>query len=285
MDVSQQLDTRIRIVTPENIAFEYQVAGPFRRLCAYLIDYVIRVAVLFILLLGISLAFGAFGLGGFGMGLWVILLFLIDWFYGGLFETLWNGQTPGKHLLRLRVLSTNGQPINAWQAVLRNVLRAADALPALLAQIGLVTYQLGLATMAMNRRFQRLGDLVCGTMVVIEEPQRLVGVAKMQEPEAVRLAGLLPANFRVSRSMAKALSMYVSRRQGLQPARRAEIARHLGEPLREKFNLPPDTSHDMLLCALYYLTFIAARPGAEGGENPFLESVMVMDVPPVQLVG
>ena len=101
--------------------------------------------------------------------------------------------------------------------------------------------------MTMNRRFQRLGDLVCGTMVVIEDPQRLYGVAKVEDPEAIRLAGFLPANFQVSRSMARALSTYVQRRGGIQPARRAEIARHLGEPLREKFGLPPGTSHDLLL--------------------------------------
>ncbi len=277
----EQLDTRIRIVTPENIAFEYRVAGPFRRLMAYLIDLVIRAVALFLVSMGILIAFGTFGLGGFGFGLILIIYFALDWFYGGLFETLWNGQTPGKHLLRLRVLSVTGQPINAWQAILRNLLRAADAMP-------LVTYQLGLAAMTMNRRFQRLGDLVCGTMVVIEDPQRLYGVAKVEDPEALRLAALLPANFQVTRSMARALATYVQRRNTLQPARRAEIARHLGEPLREKFNLPAGTSHDAILCALYYVAFLAAHPGAEGGENPFRAplppAAAWAEPPPVQTI-
>ena len=66
-------------------------------------------------------------------------------------------------------------------------------MPALVAQLGLVTFQLGLVAMTMNPRFQRLGDLVCGTMVVIEDPQRLYGVAKVEDPEAIRLAGFLPA--------------------------------------------------------------------------------------------
>jgi hypothetical protein len=139
-------------------------------------------------------------------------------------------------------------------------------------------------SMAMSQRFQRLGDIVCGTMVVIEEPQRLDGLAKVDEPEAIRLAGLLPANFRVDRSLARALSTYVQRRGGFQPARRAEIARHLGEPLREKFNLPPGTSHDLLLCALYYLAFIAARPGGEGGENPFASATTAQNAPSMRLV-
>jgi uncharacterized RDD family membrane protein YckC len=273
-----QLDTRIQIVTPENIAFEYRVAGPFRRLVAYLMDLVIRTLILFAGSIGLMIVFGTVGLPDMAEGLLLILFFAIDWFYGGLFETFWNGQTPGKHLMRLRVLSTTGQPINAWQAILRNLLRAADAMP-------LITYQFGLVAMTMNQRFQRLGDLVCGTMVVIEDPQRLYGVAKVEEPEAIRLASYLPANFQVSRSLARALATYVQRRGGIQPARRAEIARYLGEPLREKFGLPPGTSHDLLLCALYYLAFIAARPGAEGGESPFQEPPQVLEPPRPQLTG
>jgi hypothetical protein len=66
-------------------------------------------------------------------------------------------------------------------------------------------------------------------------------------------------NFEPSRSLARALSVYVERRGGFAWGRRAEIARHLAEPLRVKFNLPPETSHDLLLCAAYYRTFIADR--------------------------
>ena len=271
-DRVQQLDTRIQIVTPENIAFEYRVAGPFRRLAAYLVDILIRIILFLVIALVLLLALGTAGMPELGGGLILVLYFGLDWFYGGLFETYWNGQTPGKHLLRLRVLSISGQPINAWQAVLRNLLRAADAMPAVLV---FPTYQLGLLTMTVNDRFQRLGDLVCGTMVVIEEPQRLYGVARVDEPEAIRLAGYLPANFQVSRSLARTLSTYVDRRKGFLPPRRAEIARHLGEPLRVKFGLPPGTSHDLLLCALYHLAFIAARPGAEAGESPFAAATVV----------
>jgi uncharacterized RDD family membrane protein YckC len=262
---AQQLDTAIRIVTPENIAFEYRLAGPFRRLAAYLLDLLLRLVFLGVCAIGLLLAFGVVGLPELGVGAILFLWFLLDWFYGGLFEAYWNGQTPGKHLLRLRVLSDTGQPINGWQAVLRNLVRVLDAVPVI---FWLPTYQLGLAAMMTNRRFQRLGDLVCGTMVVIEEQQRLYGVVRVDEPEAIRLASYLPANFEVSRSLARTLSAYVQRRKGFTPARRAEIARHLGAPLREKFNLPPGTSHDLLLCALYHLAFIA-RTGAEPGASPF----------------
>ncbi|MBI3469552.1 MAG: RDD family protein, partial [Planctomycetes bacterium] len=171
---------------------------------------------------------------------------------GGLFETFWNGQTPGKRMMNIRVISVDGQPIRGWQAVLRNILRTADFLP--------MGYLLGIVVAMVNERFQRLGDLFAGTMVVVEVPQRLYGVMRVNEPAVAELAAALPAGYRVSRSLARALATYVQRRRGFPWARRIEIARHLGEPLRTRFNLPVSTSYDLLLCALYHRTFIDDRP-------------------------
>lgn len=110
---------------------------------------------------------------------------------------------------------------------------------------------------------------MCGTMVVVEEPLPLYGVVRVSEPAALRLAAELPANFEASRGLARALSAYVARRPAIGPARRAEIARHVGEPLRIRFGLPPSTSHDLLLCALYHQTFIADRSPVEASSSPF----------------
>ena len=182
-----------------------------------------------------------------------LLFFVIWWFYGVLFETFMNGQTPGKYVLGLRVLTDSGQPIDGMQATLRNLLRAADLLLPLL----------GLFVMSLNRKYQRLGDLVAGTIVVVEERQWLTGVAKLDDPRAIQLAAYLPPNFVVSRSLAKVLATYVERRRFFTPPRRREVARHLAIPLLDRFGLPPDTSYDLLLCALYYRTFIADRSDDE----------------------
>ena len=93
----------------------------------------------------------------------------------------------------------------------------------------------------MNRRYQRLGDLVAGTIVVVEERRRLTGVAKLDDPRAIQLAAYLPPNFVVSRTMVRALATYVERRRFFTPPRRREVARHLAEPLLERFGLPQDT--------------------------------------------
>lgn len=247
-----QIDTQIEIVTPENIAFRYQIAGPFRRLMAYLLDLLFRTAVCIVILIAFAFL-AAGGLAGLGMGTMLVLFFLIDWFYGGVFETWWNGQTPGKRIVGLRVMTVEGQPIQGWQAILRNFLRAADAMPVFFA---LPTYQVGFWSMLCTSRMQRLGDLAAGTMVVIDERTWAIGLLPMQEPEALRLAEELPKNFRASRSLARVLSRYVERRVRMSPERRVSVAWYLAEPLRQKLELPLGTHPDTLLCALYYQTFI-----------------------------
>jgi uncharacterized RDD family membrane protein YckC len=267
-ETSPQFDTAVDLVTPENIAFRYHIAGPFQRLWPYILDWLIRVA--FLTVLGIALACSGLVLAG-GFGLWAIVAFLMDWFYGGVFEAIWNGQTPGKRMCRMRVVSVDGSPITGMQAVLRNFLRFADLMPYGLGSF-FPTAQIGLVTMALNNKYQRLGDLAAGTMVVVEEPQRRHGVVRFNDPLMLRLAEEIPRSFQPSRSLSRALSAYVERREMLAWPRRAEIARHLGELLCERFGLPADTSHDMLLCALYHKTFIDDR-GAEAGNGPLPQPV------------
>jgi len=261
---TKQLDTSIEIVTPENIAFRYRVAGPFRRLPAYLIDLKIRIGVCFFGWIILMIVFSILGWPSGGIGAALILCFVVFTFYGGLFEAYWNGQTPGKRLMQIRVVTVDGQPINASQAVLRNILRIVDMQP-------LFFYLVGLQAASANDRFQRLGDLACGTMVVLEERQWYRGVLRTNDPEAIRLAGLVPASFQAGRELSRALAAYVHRRRAFSWGRRFEIAHHLGEPLRERFNLPADTNLDLLLCGLYHRTFITDRQ-EEAVEAAILES-------------
>lgn len=280
-----QIDSAFDVVTPENIAFEYQMAGPMRRMPAFVIDVAIRVLVF----LGASFALvmgGAITLGEGGVitaqAVLLLMWFVLEWFYGGLFETFWNGQTPGKRAVGLRVLTIAGEPINGLQAILRNILRFADAMPlipfaAFAAAFGwdqlepppeaiffwvicpIPTFLVGLTVPATNRRWQRLGDVVCGTMVVVEESSWLYGVVRIEDPRVAELAGQLPPHIDVSRGTAKALAMYVERRRFFSPARRQEIAMHLGHPLIERYHLPPVSDHDLLLCAVYWRVFVSEQ--------------------------
>lgn len=271
-NAAAQIDSTVEIVTPENIAFHYQVAGPFRRLPAFLLDLLIRIAVFVAFYIAIGFAMSFASLSGVMFAVASIGWFLLDWFYGGVLETWWNGQTPGKWVMGIRVLSVDGQPINGIQATLRNILRVVDFFP--LVYYAVPAFTLGLVVMTMSKRFQRLGDLVCGTIVVIEERKWLTGIAKLEDARIAQLANFIPADYRVSRSLARTLSAYVERRRFFSLPRRREVARHLAEPLMAQFGFPPDTSYDLLLCALYYRTFIADRGdedrmAAEFGGSPF----------------
>ena len=257
-----ELDTRISISTPENIAFDYRIAGPFQRLPAYLLDFLIRSTAFFVMAILVLIA------GGWEVGAaWALILFFaLDIFYGGFFETVWNGQTPGKRMLNLRVVTIEGEPISPYQAVLRNILRIADGFPYVgAASAGLPLFQVGLFSMMATRRYQRVGDLVCGTIVVTEEPQTAYGVMHVMSPDAIALAADIPASFEVPRSLGLALSSYAHRRLMFGWARRDEIARHLGEPLRQRLGLEHHRigSYDTLLCALYHKAFVEERPGQE----------------------
>jgi len=148
------LDTRYRVEIPGGINLEAQVVGPIPRCFAFAIDLGIRGVILFVLSLA-AIPFGSFGLGG---GFFLIFLFVIEWLYPVLFEVLARGQTPGKRVLGISVINDDLTPVTLGSSMLRNLLRTVDFLPLL--------YLAGLVTMMTNRRFQRLGDLAAGTLVI-----------------------------------------------------------------------------------------------------------------------
>ena len=82
----QPLDARQSVVTPENIAFEFRLAGPFRRLPALILDTVIKISVSIALLFILSVTVGLVS-QGLAQFIFLILYLVIDWFYGVLFET------------------------------------------------------------------------------------------------------------------------------------------------------------------------------------------------------
>jgi uncharacterized RDD family membrane protein YckC len=267
------IDATTEVVTPENIAVHYRVAGPVRRSLSFAIDLTLFCSIMGAVTVAI-LIFSVMLASWLGAAIWLIFIFFMYWFYFGAQEWWFRGRTFGKWLLGLRVITIEGQPINGLQAIMRALLRTPDFfLPVI-----------DLVTMSLTDRFQRLGDIVCGTVVVFEERQWLFGVAKLDDPRAVQLASYLPPDFEVTKSLAKALSTYVERRRFFSPPRRREVARHLAEPLLKRFGLPADTSYDLLLCALYYRAFIADRGEDEkqvaaiaANNNPF-----IVAGPPVQ---
>lgn len=245
----QPLDTVRLFATPEHIAFQFRLAGPMARGLAWGIDLMIRVGVLAVVGFGLMLTGSHFG-----VGVWLVIYFFLDWLAGGLCEWQWKGYTPGKRALGIRVIGTDGLPAGCGACLLRNVLRVADGLP----MVGkLPTFLLGVLSMGMSGTFQRLGDLAAGTVVVYDNPRGAGRVQLDNEARARALADELPPELAhlVDGSVARAASGYVARRRQFHPRRRAEMAEHLAGPLRRRLDLPPATDPDLLLCALWLKLF------------------------------
>jgi uncharacterized RDD family membrane protein YckC len=160
MAETEKLDTLQSVELAEGVEIRLRMAGPMPRAGAYLIDFLIRAAVLIIGAIGIS--FAGFAVGGMvAGGLIMLAWFLLDWIYPVLFESSKRGATPGKRAVGLRVVQATGSPITMGQAVVRNFLRFIDGMP-------FFTYGFGLTSCLATKRFQRLGDLAAGTVVIYD---------------------------------------------------------------------------------------------------------------------
>lgn len=210
------LDTTAQVETPEHIRFDYPLAGPMRRTAAYLIDLLIRIGVMVAIAILLFFIDAAAGLDGVSLGALLIFYFALDWFYYVLFETLWSGRSPGKRAMRLRVVGQDGRSLTVLDSVLRNLLRAADFLP--------FGYAIGLVIMGVDPMFRRFGDLVAGTVVVIEEPGRISERLHLHPPPTPEEYAGLPARVELSREEIEAIELFLRRRGTLAPLRELELA-------------------------------------------------------------
>src|ERR1039458_8845363 len=135
--VTTSWDDKLTIETPEQTSLEFPLAGVGSRCMALLLDTLIQiiVALILVLLLSIFQLVSPGEASGWGLGgLWAQAIivfggFLILYGYFALFESIWNGQTPGKRVAHLRVIQESGRPIQVWQALARNLMRIIDSLP------------------------------------------------------------------------------------------------------------------------------------------------------------
>lgn len=161
------VDEFLKVDTPENVVFGYEVVGIGSRFIAALIDSFI----ILVLQVVAALGFGAVLIGAFRVesleawitAVYLLLAFALLWGYYIFFELLWNGQSPGKRWSRLRVIRQNGTPITLTESIIRNLVRIVDFLPGF--------YALGLVAMFANQQARRLGDMAAGTLVVREQEQ------------------------------------------------------------------------------------------------------------------
>ena len=202
-DPGRMIDTIHAVQTPEGVDLALRVAGPVPRALAWGVDSLLQGGIA----IGLQIALSAFA--GFGVGLYLIGLFALLWFYPVLFEVRAHGQTPGKRLMGLRVLQENGTPVGWSASVLRNFLLVADFLPLL--------YLAGLVAMISDASFRRLGDLAAGTLVVYADAPR-AQVTRI--PDATPVAPRFPLTLEEQ----AAVIAFAERASSLSAERAAELA-------------------------------------------------------------
>ncbi|NJR38463.1 MAG: RDD family protein [Leptolyngbyaceae cyanobacterium CSU_1_4] len=251
-----ELFKKVTLLTPESVELEFILAGIGNRALALLIDNLL-------VLLGISL-FWFFGTllatqvattlspDRYAIAiLWFVAIaflgtFVISAGYFVLFETLRQGQTPGKRFAQIRVIRDDGRPIGLTQAVLRALLRPIDD-----------TFLIvGAVLILFDQNEKRLGDLVAGTLVIQETQvrmQRSIALSDSAQSLARQLPALSditylqPDDFAVVRE-------FLQRRDFLTPKARTDLSMNLARQVRTRVHLetiPPGVTSDQFLEAIY----------------------------------
>jgi uncharacterized RDD family membrane protein YckC len=224
---------QLNIETPEQTTLEYPLAGIGSRFLALALDTLIEFGAFLVLFL--------FGLvwvrvsrmawspaTNWGKAAMVLIGFSIFYGYFAVFESVWNGQTPGKRWMNLRVIQDSGRPLNVFQAIARNMLRLVDQIPGF--------YCFGVASALLNRRNKRLGDFVAGTVVVHERSLGAVTPDWLPTSEsassAYRVADL-------SETELQLMQTFFRRRGELGPELRARMGHSVADCIARKLGAAP----------------------------------------------
>lgn len=252
----------LKIDTPENVTFDYDVAGIGSRFLAALIDTALIILAQ-LLLIGLVILMMVFiletdisegNLSSWALAIIGIISFIFLWGYYIFFEIFWNGQTPGKRWVGLRVIRLDGTPITASEAVIRNLVRIIDLLPS--------AYGIGVVTMFISSNSRRVGDLAAGTLVVHDRGVNELGnispvshamvntwVTKNDVPEGFPVEKL-------SQDELQVIEEFLSRRREL--SNRLLLAQHILTAIITRLEIPRDSiafnKAEEILAALYKVT-------------------------------
>ncbi|NEO78421.1 RDD family protein [Moorena sp. SIO4G3] len=247
---------RVTIQTPESVELELTLAGIGSRAYALLIDYIVLGLILVVFLIAwgflssqlLDLLDYFFGINELRLWLVAIYLFITFSIYIGyfvLFETLWQGQTPGKRYGKIRVIRDDARPVRLQQATLRALLRPVDDL-----------WFLGVFLIIFSKREKRLGDWLAGTLVVQEE-QPIASASFKISDQAQALANQLQTEADLSPLQPEDFAMireYLQRREAMTSQAKAKLSRQLADQVKDMIALekvPSGVTANLFLEAVY----------------------------------
>jgi uncharacterized RDD family membrane protein YckC len=241
------MGARIEFQTPENITVSYPLAGAGSRYLAFIVDMLIlfgiaiafTVLVLFALFLSVILDVT----GGLFTEANAAILAIVSAIIGGfstllyfiIFEMIWDGQTPGKRLLRCRVVMEHGFSLGAAAVFLRGIFRVIDVVP--------VLWIVPLA----NEKVQRFGDMVAGTVVVMEDEAHVSPMRELllaREPERIQYRFSPAQLLQLTDRDVEALEKYCERRDRLPGKQRSDIAAKIARGLSRRVGMAEPVATD-----------------------------------------
>jgi uncharacterized RDD family membrane protein YckC len=221
------------ISTPENVELHLEMAGLGNRILACLIDTAITYACLAVVL-GIALGLcwllesmhlpwqQATMLNIYVISATVMLSFILLLGYFIYFEARWQGQTPGKRIMRIRVVDENGAPVSMSSVWIRNLVRNVDE--------GL--FLIGLLFIMFDKKERRLGDFAGATLVIRERRMESL-VVKATFPESKSLVHHIDAG-RINPEEYQIVASFLARRNKLDKTARQILAGQLKDYLTAK---------------------------------------------------
>jgi uncharacterized RDD family membrane protein YckC len=231
--MNQDWERELTIVTPEQVQLRFQTAGIGSRAGAQIVDSII-ITVFYLLLVtllgeGIGSATKrglAPGTDGYMIAIVIGVIFLVSNMYYIAMEYFMGGKTIGKRIVGIRVIQENGQSLTLLSAIIRNLFRLVDSLP--------VLYGLGAVVCFFHPRDKRVGDLIAGTVVVIDHVRDREIMKRSLNKELNNRKWTLPvlhlqdAQTRcITHEDWQLLSAYMQRLPQLLPAKQVQ----LGEPI------------------------------------------------------
>ena len=221
------MDRTLEVRTPESIAFSYELAGLGSRFLAVSVDVTIQTLVMIGIIWGLIYA-GSHVRdvsaptkieSSLAIAFIATIIFIVYFGYFILFETFWNGQTPGKKMMGLRVVRDGGYPADFGSVAIRNLIRVGEFV------VGL--YAISAVAALMSPENKRLGDMAAGTIVVRDV--RAAKLADLLEEPAETAHPLM-----LSSQERALIDQFVARRDGMAPHNRAMMASKIAERIRPR---------------------------------------------------
>jgi uncharacterized RDD family membrane protein YckC len=239
---------KLTIETPEQTPLEFEIAGIGSRFLAIAIDTLIQTAAGVFVGLGGALLFMVVFRLHEPSTLWIAAILIVFFFvlyfgYFAIFEAIWNGQTPGKRSVGIRVIKDSGRPIAPAESVARNLMRIVDQLPTL--------YATGIVSILLSKQNKRLGDFVAGTIVVREHS--LARARPIWQVTPV-VANVTYGSERLTAEEFALVEAFLNRRIELDPYVRYQMASQIAARIQPKLTIPASElpSPEKLLEAIAY---------------------------------